>query len=163
MPKRTSSVPFLLVCAAFVFSACTPDLPTGPDPITDPALATYASRLNIDLATFTVTSSGLYLKDVPAGWGTAVTLGDTVSVDYVGYFTNGAIFDSNRQKGDFTATFVVNDSAVIKGWTEGLQGMRVGGKRKLIVPPSLGYGEVGNGSVPPNTILVFDITLHGVR
>lgn len=162
MPKLNKLHLPILLAAAYL-AACGNDIPTGGEVITDPALATYAPSLGIDISTFTVSPSGLYLKDVPAGWGTAVVPGDTVSVDYIGYFTNGFIFDSNRSKGNFTATFAVTDSAVIEGWVEGLRGMRVGGKRRLIVPPSLGYGIAGNGQVPPNSILIFDITLHGVR
>ena len=136
--------------------------PIAPAPIIDPAQATYATSLGIDLTQFTKTSSGLYYRDEPAGLGTAADSGDTVSVDYVGRFTNGSRFDCSRCSADQTFSFVLGVGKVIKGWDEGVKGMRIGGKRRLIVPPSLGYGELGSGSIPGNTILVFDITLYGV-
>lgn len=148
---------------ALLAVACGPELITPTPPITDPALATFSSKLGIQLATFTKTASGLYIKDVPAGFGSAADSGHTVSVDYVGYFTDGSIFDSSRLQSNGTFSFKLGEGAVIAGWDEGVKGMRVGGKRRLVVPPELGYGATGSGTVRPNSILVFDITLHGIR
>ena len=131
--------------------------------VTDPALVSYASSLAIDLTTFTKTSTGLYYKDVPAGTGTAADSGNTVTVDYTGRFTSGNLFDSSRGSANQTFSFLLGGGTVIAAWDQGIKGMRIGGKRRLIVPPSLGYGAVGSGAIPPNTILIFDITLYGVR
>lgn len=153
----------LIVPAAVIAAACSTQVITATPPITDPALATFASQLNIDLATFTKTASGLYFKDVPAGWGTVVAdSGDTVTVDYSGYLVNGYNFDSSRRRG-IVSEFKLIRGALILGFEEGIQGMRVGGKRRLVIPPSLGYGATGSGQIPPYAILVFDVTLHGIR
>lgn len=151
------------VVTALATASCSAPIAPVNTAVTDPALATYAKKLNIDISTFRKTESGLYVKDVPVGWGTAADSGNTVSVDYVGYYTNGVIFDSNRNAGNNTYSFTLGEKKVIAAWEEGVRGMRVGGKRRLVVPPALGYGVIGNGNIPPNTILVFDITLHGVR
>lgn len=154
----------LIIPVALAAAACSPSIVAGPEPITDPALATYAARLGIDIATFTKTSSGLYVKDVPAGWGSVpADTGDTVTVDYTGYLTDGRIFDASRANGGTPVNFIVGVSQLVAGFQEGLVGLRVGGKRRLILPPSLAYGRVGTASVPPNAILIFDITVHGVR
>jgi FKBP-type peptidyl-prolyl cis-trans isomerase len=125
--------------------------------------ATFASSLNIDLSTYTKTASGLYYKDLvvpPAG--AAVANGQLVSVHYTGYFTNGKVFDSNPS----TATpfaFHLGQNEVIKGWDIGVAGMRVGGQRELIVPPSLGYGSSDYQSIPGNSILVFIVTVVSAK
>lgn len=152
-----------IVPAAIAAAACSPEVVVGTPPITDPALATYADFLDIDLATFTKTASGLYFKDVPAGWGSAVAdSGDAVVVDYAGYLVNGFSFDASRVRGGPSQFRLARDS-VVRGFEEGLQGMRVGGKRRLVMPPELGYGAAGSGQIPPFAILIFDVTLHGIR
>ncbi len=86
--------------------------------------------------------------------------GDTVTVHYTGFFEDGTIFDSSIDR-DSPFTFTIGEGMVIRGWEEGLIGMMVGGKRKLIIPPHMAYGEYGtmDGSIPPNAILVFEIEL----
>jgi FKBP-type peptidyl-prolyl cis-trans isomerase FkpA len=160
IPLRLS---FLLLLTGTV--ACAPDPVIGPPPETDPALATYAPNLQINIATFTRTGTGLYYKDVPAGWGSiAADSGDTVVVDYTGYLTDGRIFDGSRVTLAATpVTWVVGVSELIPGFTQGLKGVRAGGKRRLIIPPALGYGPAGTATIPGNAILVFDLIIHGVR
>ena len=97
-------------------------------------------------------------EDVTVGTGPTLVLGDTAVVNYVGTLTNGTVFDSNQL--GFAFRFGVG--AVIKGWDQGLVGMRVGGRRKLTVPPSLGYGSTPTGSIPANSTLLFDITLRSI-
>jgi FKBP-type peptidyl-prolyl cis-trans isomerase len=96
------------------------------------------------------------IEDLVVGTGAAVVSGDTVTVTYVGTLTNGTQFDAG------TFTFRVGAGAVIKGWDQGLVGMRVGGKRRLTIPPSLGYGSAAQGSIPANSTLKFDITLLAI-
>jgi len=102
-------------------------------------------------------SSGtLVIEDVIVGTGPTVVSGDTLTVSYVGTLTNGTQFDAG------TFTFRVGGGAVIKGWDQGLPGMRVGGTRRLTIPPSLGYGSQANGSIPANSTLKFDIVLLAI-
>jgi len=130
---------------------------------TDPATATYAAALNVNIATMTKTASGLYYKDLTPGTGTTATAGYTARVEYTGWLTNGYQFDTSVGKTPAYFEFLINAGHVIKGWDEGVAGMKVGGKRQLVIPPELGYGTTGSGAIPPNAILVFEITLLQVR
>ncbi len=107
-----------------------------------------------------VTKSGLKVKDVKIGTGPAVTNFDQVTVDYTGWLMNGKKFDSSIGRAPFT--FIVGLGSVISGWDEGLIGMKVGGKRNLIIPPALGYGPAGAGPIPGNSTLKFTIELHKI-
>ena len=90
--------------------------------------------------------------------------GDTVSVLYAGKLKDGTEFDSSAKHGNEPIEFILGRGMVIKGWDEGIQGMQVGEKRTLVIPPSLGYGEQGAGGViPPNATLTFDVELVGLR
>jgi FKBP-type peptidyl-prolyl cis-trans isomerase FkpA len=105
------------------------------------------------------TSSGLKYEDIVIGQGTEAKTGQTVAVHYTGWLTDGKKFDSSKDRGQ-PFTFRLGGGQVIKGWDEGVQGMKVGGKRKLTIPPELGYGARGAGGViPPNAILVFEVEL----
>jgi len=108
------------------------------------------------------TGSGLqYLIEAP-GTGTVATPGHTVVVNYTGSFTNGTVFDSTASHGAYT--FALGAGTVIPAWDEGLTGMKVGEKRRLLVPPELGYGENGHGeTIPPNTPLIFEVELLDVK
>ncbi len=117
---------------------------------------TFASELNIDLKQFTRTASGLYYRDLVVGDGAEVLSGKMVSVYYVGMLANGQIFDSATPDGGPVA-FAVGVGRLIQGWDEGIPGMKVGGKRQLIVPPELGYGSMQNGPIPANATLVFTV------
>lgn len=108
------------------------------------------------------TPSGLQIIDVQPGTGAEAQPGKTVSVDYTGYLTDGTAFDSSI--GREPLEFVLGVDNLIQGWHEGVEGMKVGGKRRLIVPPELGYGADGYpGVIPPNAILVFDLELTNVQ
>lgn len=109
-----------------------------------------------------VTSSGLQYIDHVVGTGEVAKAGQTVSVHYTGWLTNGTKFDSSVDRGQ-PFSFPLGAGRVIKGWDEGVQGMKVGGKRKLTIPANLGYGARGAGGViPPNATLVFDVELLSV-
>jgi FKBP-type peptidyl-prolyl cis-trans isomerase FkpA len=91
-----------------------------------------------------------------------VKAGDTVWVHYTGMLTDGTTFDTSIGRGPFN--FVVGRGSVIKGWDEGLQGMKIGEKRKFTIPPELGYGPQGNGpKIPPNATLVFEVEVLGIK
>jgi FKBP-type peptidyl-prolyl cis-trans isomerase len=109
------------------------------------------------------TPSGLQYTDEKTGTGHSPRTGQTVSVNYTGWLTNGKQFDSSVGRGPFQ--FRLGQGEVIKGWDEGVASMKVGGKRKLVIPPDLAYGSrgVGNGLIPPNSTLVFEVELLDVQ
>jgi FKBP-type peptidyl-prolyl cis-trans isomerase FkpA len=105
------------------------------------------------------TPSGLVYDDLSAGEGEAARAGQMVSVHYTGWLTDGTKFDSSKDRND-PFDFPLGAGHVIRGWDEGVQGMKVGGMRKLTIPPQLGYGARGAGGViPPNATLVFEVEL----
>ena len=109
------------------------------------------------------TSSGLMYVDQTVGTGEVAVAGKSVTVHYTGWLTNGQKFDSSVDRGQ-PFTFPLGAGRVIKGWDEGVQGMKVGGKRKLTIPSNLGYGARGaGGAIPPNATLIFDVELLSVR
>jgi FKBP-type peptidyl-prolyl cis-trans isomerase len=112
--------------------------------------------------TATRTASGLLIEDVTPGTGDEAKAGQDVTVHYTGWLTDGRKFDSSKDRGD-PFSFPLGQRRVIAGWDEGVQGMRVGGVRKLTIPPELGYGARGAGGViPPNATLVFEVELLSV-
>ncbi|MBX2992296.1 MAG: FKBP-type peptidyl-prolyl cis-trans isomerase [Bacteroidetes bacterium] len=107
--------------------------------------------------------SGLQFIDMVVGNGSVPETGNTVTVHYTGYLTNGKKFDSSVDRSQ-PFTFVIGYGQVIKGWDEGVASMKIGGKRKLIIPAQLGYGTRGAGGViPPGAELIFDVELLGVK
>jgi FKBP-type peptidyl-prolyl cis-trans isomerase FkpA len=109
------------------------------------------------------TASGLKFQVLKKGNGTVAMSGQIVSVHYTGWLTDGTKFDSSVDRGQ-PFQFTLGAGQVIRGWDEGVAGMKVGEKRKLTIPPDLGYGERGAGGViPPNATLVFDVELLGVQ
>ena len=108
------------------------------------------------------TASGLTIEDTVVGEGAAAASGRDVTVHYAGWLADGTQFDSSREKQD-PFEFTLGKSEVMAGWEEGLNGMRVGGTRKLVVPPQLAYGEEGAGdTIPPNATLTFEVELLAV-
>lgn len=107
--------------------------------------------------------SGLKYVDQVVGTGEVAVAGKTANVHYTGWLENGKKFDSSVDRGQ-PFSFPLGAGRVIKGWDEGVQGMKVGGKRKLTIPSDLGYGSRGAGGViPPNATLIFDVELLGIR
>ncbi len=114
-----------------------------------------------------VTASGLILADTKVGTGAEAKSGNALSMHYTGWLyengNKGAKFDSSLDRGEPFA-FRLGEGQVIKGWDEGVAGMKVGGKRTLIIPPELGYGARGaGGAIPPNATLLFEVELLGVK
>lgn len=110
------------------------------------------------------TNSGLQYVDLVAGSGAQPQFAQTVTVHYTGWLTDGKKFDSSVDRGQ-PFQFQIGVGMVIKGWDEGVMTMKVGGKRKLIIPPQIGYGArgAGGGLIPPNATLVFEVELLGVK
>jgi len=135
---------------------------------------TYTKEVSVDMSNanaITITNtnnmntppSGLQIQDIKIGTGRAVKKGDTIRVHYIGTLLNGTKFDSSYDRGEPFET-QIGVGQVIKGWDEGMIGMKVGGKRKLIIPPELGYGATGAGTtIPPNSTLVFEVELMGIK
>jgi peptidylprolyl isomerase len=110
----------------------------------------------------TTSPSGLQYREDAVGEGREAKRGDTVSVHYTGTLQDGSKFDSSRDRGQ-PLEFPLGAGHVIKGWDEGVAGMKIGGRRTLVIPPELGYGARGVGPIPPNSTLVFDVELMGIR
>ncbi|WP_338866587.1 FKBP-type peptidyl-prolyl cis-trans isomerase [Myxococcus stipitatus] len=130
----------------------------------DPTKVTYAESLNVDLSVMTRLPSGLFLLDQGAvGTGDEATNGARVQVHYTGYLPDGKMFETSEGKAPIA--FNLGLGQVIDGWDQGLLGMRVGGKRRLIIPSALGYGAQGSasGRIPPHSVLIFDVGLISVR
>ena len=107
-------------------------------------------------------NQGLIVNDTVVGTGDTAQTGDRVIVHYTGKFTNGDVFDSSLSRGE-PLQFVLGSGMVIKGWDEGLVGMKVGGKRTLTIPPELGYGMKNVGPIPAGSTLIFDVELLKVE
>jgi peptidylprolyl isomerase len=124
----------------------------------------YFTRTRSDVGVETTTASGLKITDLVVGTGASPKPGKTLKVDYTGTFTNGQKFDSSRDPGKKPLEFVLGKPGIIQGWQEGLATMKVGGKRKLIIPPALGYGAAGQPPrIPPDSTLVFEVELLDVK
>lgn len=105
-------------------------------------------------------SEDLQIEDIVAGEGAEAKAGDTLRVDYTGTLEDGTQFDSSKDEGREPFEFILGGGGVIAGWEQGVQGMKVGGTRKLTVPPELGYGDAGSGEIiPPGATLIFEIEL----
>ncbi len=165
---------FLAIGVVLAFAGCSEkksekaEVPSAPstegktsEPVA-PETKTAETKPKASKDGFIVTKSGLKYKDVKVGTGPAVKVGDTVKVDYKGWLDDGTVFDTSKQPGREPFSFTVGTGTVIKGWDEGLQGMKVGGKRQLVIPPDLGYGSEDLGQIPPNSTLHFDIELHKI-
>ena len=106
----------------------------------------------------------LKIEEIVVGTGTSPTKGKTVIVHYTGWLTNGKKFDSSVDRGK-PFEFRIGVGQVIQGWDQGVMSMKTGGKRRLTIPPQLAYGSknVGNGLIPPNSVLIFEVELLGVK
>jgi len=135
-----------------------PQIPTPTTAIISQPLATNSANMD----NVTTTADGLQIQDLTVGTGQEVKSGDTVTVNYLGTLADGTKFDSSYDRNQ-SFTTQIGVGQVIKGWDEGIVGMKVGGKRKLTIPASLGYGDQAAGSIPPNSTLVFEVELISVK
>lgn len=137
-------------------------IPATPTPSAGPATPPPLTGTSITPTTLT---GGLEYVDIKVGTGTAAQTGSTVSVEYTGWLaSNGKKFDSSYDHGGQPFTLTLGQHQVIPGWEEGLVGMKPGGTRRILIPPALGYGAQGSGStIPPNSTLIFDVTMVSVQ
>ena len=152
MTLKRNWILMLLLVSIAVFAACGDDDSGGEEPAAqDDACSTESVE----------TEEGLVYKDIECGDGAEPSNGDTIAVHYTGKLEDGTEFDSSE--GRDPIEFVLGSGQVIQGWDLGFQGMKVGGKRELTIPPELGYGEQGSPPViPPNATLIFDVELVDV-
>ncbi len=152
-----------LLMAIAVIAACGggPPVDVGPQPPSDPAELVFAPEVAVDLSAMQRTESGLYVQDIVLGDGPVARRTSRVWVKYVGRLPDGTVFDANLGGEPYHAR--LGGSEVIRGWNEGILGMRRGGIRRLVVPPHLAYGSRGSGDVPPGATLVFDLELVDVQ
>jgi FKBP-type peptidyl-prolyl cis-trans isomerase len=123
----------------------------------------FSAALGVDTTKMTKAPSGFWYADVAPGQGDSAGAGRTVTVHYTGWLPDGTKFDSSRDRGEPFA-FTLGAGQVISGWDEGVKGMKVGGRRKLVLPPQLAYGDVGAPpAIPPNATLVFDVEVLKVQ
>lgn len=138
--------------------------PAAPAASLDEVTQEYDASLGVDLAQMTRSQSGLYVQDLQEGTGDPVVAGDAVSAHYTGWLPDGTKFDSSLDRNDPIEVANVGRAQLIAGWNEGLIGMKRGGRRRLVIPPALGYGAAGRPPViPPAATLVFDIEILDIR
>jgi FKBP-type peptidyl-prolyl cis-trans isomerase FkpA len=129
----------------------------------DSASGGFSAELGVDTARMTRAPAGYWYTDVKVGEGAEAGPGKTVTVHYTGWLPNGKKFDSSRDRGEPFA-FTLGEGQVITGWDEGVKGMKAGGRRKLVLPPALAYGEAGAPpDIPPGATLVFDVEVLKVQ
>ncbi len=127
------------------------------------ATAPSVEETQVEPGKTVITASGLNYVDLVVGTGTVAEAGKTVVVHYTGWLEDGTKFDSSVDRNK-PFEFQLGAGRVIKGWDEGVAGMKEGGKRKLIIPPEIGYGERGaGGRIPPNAVLIFEVELLEVK
>jgi len=158
--KRGLTLGALVVCAGL--TAAQPQQSFGKTPV--PAKKAAPKKKPVAKPNPVIkTKSGLMMQDLKKGTGTIAKAGKTVTVHYRGTLANGKQFDASYDRGQ-PFSFLLGGGQVIKGWDEGVAGMKVGGKRKLIIPSALGYGARGAGGViPPNATLIFIVELLKVN
>jgi FKBP-type peptidyl-prolyl cis-trans isomerase len=149
---------FLFVLATVALGAWNLDTtqPDAPNIPSNPATETFDPRLKIDLSKFTKTTNGVYYLDPKVGTGATISGSPAITFSYIGFLKTFDVFDENQ------VTSPVLLSGLIVGFQEGLQGMKVGGERILVIPSALGYQNQSRPGIPPNSTLVFDVILNGI-
>ena len=161
-PPRLTARLIAALGLALAFAACSDTGIDQSDMPLDRRVATdYAARLEVDLREMDRRPSGLWVQDLQEGDGARADSGDIVTVHYTGWLPTGSEFDSSRGGDPFSTA--LGYGRVIDGWDTGVVGMKVGGRRRLVIPPALGYGSRRQGPIPANSTLVFDVELVDVE
>lgn len=146
---RTVAFSAIVATTGFLSSCLSSDIDT---PRLVPIEETeFNTSLGVNLAASTKTAKGVYYRDITVGTGAVVATGQSLKVNYALWLSNGVSVESGPH------TFTLGTGNVIEGWHDGIAGMRVGGKRQLIIPPAMGYGAQGSGPIPGNAVLVFTV------
>jgi FKBP-type peptidyl-prolyl cis-trans isomerase FkpA len=140
----------------------TPAVETPEPIVAEQQRPEFAASLGVDLDDMQRTSSGLYILDLEEGTGLAAREGHVVTVHYTGWLPTGDKFDSSVDRGE-PYSFQLGSRQVISGWEEGVQGLRIDGVRRLVIPPDLAYGARGRPGIPPNAYLVFEVELLDIK
>ncbi len=146
--------------ALLLVGGCLSD-PTSSSSPSNPATETYAAALGVNIPAMTKINDNLYYQDLVVGTGAEAMNGKTLGMTYTGWLANGTKFDSNV--GGAAFSFKLGSGMVIPGWDLGVAGMKVGGKRRLVIGSNLGYGPQGTGPIPANATLVFDVELKSAQ
>jgi FKBP-type peptidyl-prolyl cis-trans isomerase len=149
---------FLLALSSLVIAGCGSDSTGVVIDAIPLETQTFAAGLGVNLAASTKTADGLYYRDITVGTGALITANHTIGVYYTGNLPDGTMFQTIASPAT-PFSFIVGQGYVIAGWDEGIVGMRVGGVRQLVIPAALAYGVYGSGSIPPQTNLVFTVTV----
>ncbi len=161
--SRTVLAALVVAASAAGLAGCSLGGDSTLPPFTNPATQTYDTSTKVSIATMTRVDSQLYVSDVSVGTGRTVAAGDSITVYYTGKLTSGSVFQT-LQRPSTPITFVL-DTLLIRGWTLGLPGMKVGGIRRLVVGPGNGYGystrvdQNGFVIIPSNSVLVFEVEI----
>jgi|SRR5215208_4039807 len=167
MKRKTSSsrsASIAAICVAVSVAGCASTASQQPSAasgaarseLSEIARTSFDPSLGVHLDSMMRHPSGLYVQDLVTGKGAVAARGRSVVVRYTGWLPNGKKFDASE------ITVTLGSNKTIRGWEEGLLGMRVGGKRRLIIPPNLGYGAKAAGEIPPNSVLVFEMEAMSV-
>lgn len=152
--------PLLLLLS--LVAACASSEVTAVNAPSDPASESFASALGVQIDQMTPLAARLYVQDLAVGTGPQAVSGNVIRVRYTGWLRTGVKFDGNAPTGN-PFQFTLGVGQVIPGWDLGVEGMRVGGKRRLVFGSEYGYGVQGSGSrIPPNSTLVFDVELLSI-
>lgn len=164
-PSQTAIAVTLALVVVIIFFIVPGLSPFGGSaPANEPAPITIETNQTPSATMPSEPITQLQVNDEITGTGTAAASGDTVTVDYVGSLTSGAVFDASKNHGTTGFTFVLGAGQVIKGWDLGVVGMKEGGKRMLFIPASLAYGDQAIGNViPANSALIFEVELLKVQ
>lgn len=162
-PKPRSAAPSSVTIPGQTFLGTPTAQPTSQPNNPSSNQAAAAAQKEVPMNSPIPDATELQITDQVVGTGAEAASGQKVTVHYDGYLTNGTMFDSSRQRGT-PFSFNLGSGQVIQGWDQGVAGMKVGGKRRLIIPPDLGYGAQGAGAaIPPNATLIFDVELLQVE
>jgi FKBP-type peptidyl-prolyl cis-trans isomerase len=159
--KESQLIVPIALAAAFLMFGCVLETVDKDGNVITPT-PTDNSVVSTDVQGVSSQSDQLNTEDTVVGTGAEAKSGDTVSVHYVGTLLDGTKFDSSVDRGQ-PFEFTIGQNSVIQGWEQGIPGMKVGGKRTLTIPPSLGYGEQVAGSIPANSTLIFEVELLGIK